>query len=67
MNPNVGSADRVIRIIVGLGLVSLFFILEGAARWLGVIGVVLIATAVINFCPLYKVLGLSTTGSKAGH
>ena len=62
MNPNMGSADKVIRIIVGLALVSL----EGGARWLGLIGVVLIATAVINFCPLYKILGLSTTGSKAG-
>jgi len=66
MNPNMGSADKVIRIIVGLALVSLFFVLEGGARWLGLIGVVLIATAVINFCPLYKILGLSTTGSKAG-
>lgn len=66
MNPNVGSADKVVRIIVGLALVSLFFVLEGGARWLGLIGVVLIATAIINFCPLYKILGLSTTGSKAG-
>ncbi len=64
MNPNVGSADRVIRIIVGLALVSLFFVLEGGARWLGLIGVVLIATAIINFCPLYRILGLSTRGSK---
>jgi hypothetical protein len=67
MNPNVGTADRAIRIVAGLLLISLFFVLEGGARWLGVIGVVLVATAVINFCPLYKILGLSTTGGKAGH
>ena len=65
MNPNVGSADRVIRIIVGLALASLFFVLDGGARWVGLIGVVLIATAIINFCPLYRILGLSTRGSKA--
>ena len=67
MNPNVGSADRVIRIVAGLLLISLFFVLEGNARWLGLVGVVLIATAAINFCPLYKILGLSTRGSNAGH
>ena len=52
MNPNVGSADRLIRIVVGIALISLFFVLEGNARWLGLIGVVLIATALISFCPL---------------
>jgi hypothetical protein len=64
MNPNVGSADRLIRIVVGIALISLFFVLEGNARWLGLIGVVLIATALISFCPLYKILGLSSTGGK---
>ena len=62
---NMGNADRVIRLIVGIGLLSLFFVLEGNARWLGLIGVVLIATSSISFCPLYRVLGLSTTGGKA--
>ena len=66
MNPNVGSADRAIRIIAGLLLVSLFFVLEGGTRWLGLIGVVLIGTALINFCPLYRILGMSTSGTKSG-
>ncbi len=61
---NMGNADRVIRLIVGIGLLSLFFVLEGNARWLGLIGVVLIVTSSISFCPLYRVLGLSTTGGK---
>ncbi|HUU72483.1 MAG TPA: DUF2892 domain-containing protein [Burkholderiales bacterium] len=66
MNPNMGSADRAIRIIAGIVLVSLFFVLEGGARWLGLIGVVLIGTALINFCPLYRMLGVSTSGTKTG-
>ena len=59
---NMGNADRVIRTILGIVLLSLFFVLEGNARWLGLIGVVLIATSSISFCPLYRILGLSTAG-----
>lgn len=60
MNRNIGNADRLIRILVGIALLSLFFLLEGNARWLGLIGVVLIGTASISFCPVYRLLGLST-------
>ena len=63
MNRNMGNADRVIRLVVGIALLSLFFVLHGNARWLGLIGVVLIGTASMSFCPLYRLLGLSTTGS----
>ena len=66
MKTNVGSADRVIRILVGIALLSLFFVMEGAARWLGLIGVVLILTALVSFCPIYRILGLSTKGSSGG-
>ena len=33
MKSNVGSLDKALRIAVGLGLLSLFFFLEGAAKW----------------------------------
>ena len=65
MTSNMGNADRVIRLILGLALVSLFFLVEGGARWFGLIGVVLIVTSSVSFCPLYRLLGLSTTGTKA--
>ncbi|UCD67563.1 MAG: DUF2892 domain-containing protein [Betaproteobacteria bacterium] len=65
MTSNMGNADRVIRLIAGIALFSLFFVLEGGARWLGLVGVVLILTSSVSFCPLYKLLGLSTTGTKA--
>jgi hypothetical protein len=60
MKANVGTADRVIRAIVGLVLLSLIFILEGNARWLGLIGIVPLATAVIGWCPAYVPFGIST-------
>ena len=60
MGINVGSVDRVLRVVIGLGLLSLFFILEGNARWFGLIGVVLLVTARIGWCPIYKVCGTRT-------
>ena len=60
MNPNVGTVDRVIRVLIGLGLLSLFFILDGNARWFGLIGFVPLLTAGIRFCPIYTVLGIRT-------
>lgn len=65
MNRNLGIADRVIRSVVGIALLSLLFVLDGNARWFGLVGVVLIATASVSFCHLYRILGLSTSGSKA--
>lgn len=60
MNPNVGTVDRVVRVLVGLGLLSLLFILDGNARWFGLIGLVPLLTAGIRFCPLYTVFGIRT-------
>ncbi len=60
MKSNVGSVDKIIRIIVGIALLSLFFVLEGSARYLGLIGIVPIATALMGWCPLYTLIGLNT-------
>ena len=60
MKANVGGIDKVVRIIVGLGLLSLIFIAEGAARWWGLVGLVPLGTALAGYCPLYAILGLST-------
>ena len=60
MKLNVGSADKVIRIVLGIVLLALIFVLEGNARWLGLIGLIPLGTALINWCPIYAVLGLST-------
>ncbi len=60
MKVNIGSADKVVRIVVGLALLSLLFLLEGKARWFGLIGLVPLLTAFMGFCPLYTLLGVST-------
>lgn len=60
MTPNVGSTDRVLRIIIGLGLLSLIFILEGNLRWWGLIGIVPLATAILRWCPAYVPFGINS-------
>lgn len=57
---NVGTIDRIIRVVIGLGLLSLVFV--GPRTMWGLIGLVPLATAGISFCPLYKLLGVSTIG-----
>jgi len=62
MNLNVGTIDRVIRVVVGLALLALFFFYPGA-WWLwitSIVGVILVATGAIGTCPIYMALGLST-------
>lgn len=61
---NVGNLDRIIRLILGVVLLSMFFILEGGLRWISVFGITLIATAIIRTCPLYLPFGLSTFRKK---
>ena len=60
MKQNVGGIDKAVRVIAGIGLLSLLFVLEGAAKWFGLIGLVPLATVVFGYCPLYAVLGMST-------
>ena len=62
MSKNVGGIDRVLRIIVGLGLLSLLFVLDGSQRWLGLIGLVPLLTGAVSFCPLYPLVGFNTCG-----
>jgi membrane protein implicated in regulation of membrane protease activity len=55
---NAGTLDRAIRVVIGLGLISLVFI--GPQSMLGWLGVVPLVTGALGFCPAYKLLGLST-------
>ena len=66
MKKNVGYTDRIIRLVVGIVLVSLFFVLEGNARYIGLIGLVPLMTAALHFCPAYTLLGFNTCGKGEG-
>lgn len=58
---NVGKIDRIMRIIVGIALLAGFVLNADASyRWLYLIGIVPLATGLINSCPLYSIFGIST-------
>ncbi|MBN8873133.1 MAG: DUF2892 domain-containing protein [Rhodospirillales bacterium] len=58
MTRNVGSVDRVLRVIVGLVLIALVFV--GPETPWGWIGLIPLGSALIGFCPLYSLLGVNT-------
>ncbi|MEO8719412.1 MAG: DUF2892 domain-containing protein [Burkholderiales bacterium] len=60
MKVNIGSMDRTLRVLAGIVLLALVFLLEGNARWLGLVGLVPLATAAFGFCPAYALFGMST-------
>jgi len=64
---NVGGMDKVVRIIAGIGMLSLVFFLESNARWVGLIGIVPLFTGLVGYCPLYSLLGLNTCPVKTEH
>jgi hypothetical protein len=64
MKRNMGTVDRALRAVVGLGLLSLLVVLEGNARWFGLIGLVPLGTALIGWCPAYVPFGFNTCGTK---
>jgi hypothetical protein len=63
---NVGTMDRVIRVVLGALLVGNVFVgLQTSVGWLGL---VLIVTGVLGMCPLYSLIGVNTRslGEKMG-
>ncbi|HLD09147.1 MAG TPA: DUF2892 domain-containing protein [Methylophilaceae bacterium] len=59
MKCNVGNTDRIIRVIIGAGIIAAGVYFQS---WWGAIGVVPIVTAAIGWCPAYSLFGIS--GSK---
>ena len=59
---NEGTVDRAIRVVLGLGLLSLAVV--GPQTWLGLLGIIPLATGLIGSCQLYRLVGLSTCPAK---
>lgn len=67
MKTNMGSADRIIRIIIAIVIGVLYFtnVITGLlATILLILGVIFLLTGLISTCPLYLPLGLSTISKK---
>lgn len=57
MKANVGTVDRTVRILVGLGMLAAGLAL--GSLW-GLVGLLPLTTGLLRFCPAYTLLGLST-------
>lgn len=68
MKKNVGSIDRVIRGLVGIAALAAFFLgmVEGTLGIVAlVVGVVMLGTAVIGWCPPYAIFGINSCSVKS--
>jgi hypothetical protein len=67
MKKNVGTVDRVIRGIIGIIAIAAFAMgmVEGTLGIVAlVVGVVMLGTAIISWCPPYALLGINTCSTK---
>jgi hypothetical protein len=64
MKVNEASWDRALRVVIGLGLLSLTVV--GPRTLWGLVGLVPLLTGVVGFCGLYRVFGLSTCPVSSG-
>jgi hypothetical protein len=58
MNKNIGSIERIIRILAGLVLIALAA--TSTIGWWGWLGLVPLATGLMGWCPPYSLLGINT-------
>lgn len=61
MKKNVGSTDQIIRVIIAFVIFVIGYINHS---WWGILGLFPLLTALIGFCPLYAILGISTRKAK---
>ena len=61
MKKNMNGIERIIRVIAGLGILSLVFIGPGT-KW-GYLGLIPLATGLIGWCAPYQLFGISTCKS----
>lgn len=65
MKCNIGKTDKVIRIVAGVALIAAGVMTQ--SYLLAAVGLVPLLTAIVNFCPLYSVLGINTGCSLPQH
>jgi hypothetical protein len=63
MTCNVGKIERAARLIVGVIILGLYGALDPPWKYLTLIGLIPLASAITGFCPLYALLGVNRCGS----
>jgi hypothetical protein len=57
MKQNIGTADRVVRIVLGVAIAVLGIVFKS---WFGLLALIPLGTAAVGTCPLYLPFGIST-------
>jgi hypothetical protein len=61
MKCNMGKVDRTVRFIVGAAIIGAGFYFQ---TWWGLVGLVLVATSLVKWCPAYVPFKIDTSGAK---
>lgn len=61
MKQNIGSTDRLIRVVLAMLIAAAGIYFE---NWWGLLAVIPLFTALFSFCPLYKIIGINTCSHK---
>jgi DUF2892 family protein len=64
MRKNIGNVERIVRIVLGIGVLSLAFVGPRSA-W-AFLGIIPVVTGLIGYCPPYALLGIDTTSPAHG-
>jgi len=56
------TTERILRVVIGLAVLSLLYFIEPPFGYLGLIGLIPIATAVFRYCPFSQMLGANSCG-----
>ncbi|HET9725732.1 MAG TPA: DUF2892 domain-containing protein [Gemmatimonadales bacterium] len=59
---NLGIAERVARVIVGLGVLGLYGALDSPWKYVTLIGLIPLGTGLVGHCPVYRALGWKRVG-----
>lgn len=63
MNKNMGATDKIIRVVIALGLATLYFsnLISGTIAIIAIaVAIVFLLTSVLSICPLYSIFGITT-------
>jgi len=63
MTKNIGRVERIIRVVLGLGILSLAFV--GPRSPWGYLGLAPLLTGLVGWCPPYALLGIGIAGCRA--
>lgn len=63
MTKNMGNTDKVIRVLIAAAIAVLYYLdkIQGTLAYiLMAVAIILLVTSLVNFCPLYKLLGINS-------